>query len=219
MPPEATSTPETLRLAVLVSGTGRTLTNLREYIAAGRLRAEVAVVICSNRKSYDIVRNAQPDLDMHLVERKTYDGPPEFSDVVIRLIRNAGANFIVLAGFLSLLEIPDDFDGRIVNTHPALLPAFGGKGMYGNRVHTAVLEAGCKVTGCTVHFADQTYDTGPIILQRACPVRDDDTPDTLAARVFEQECIAYPEALQLFAEGRVRIEGQVTRITTAERDG
>lgn len=212
MAPEATSTSEPLRLAVLVSGTGRTLTNLREHIAAGKLRARVAVVICSNRRSHDTVRDAQPDLDVKLLERKAYGPPSEFSDVVFKAIREAGANFVVLAGFLSLLEIPDDYAQRVINIHPALLPAFGGKGMYGDRVHAAVIETGCKITGCTVHFADQTYDTGPIILQRACPVRDDDTADSLAARVFEQECLAYPEALQLIAEGRVRIDGRVTRI-------
>lgn len=211
---EATSKPEPLRLAVLVSGTGRTLTNLREHIAAGKLRARVAVVICSNRKSYDTVRDAQPDLDVNLLERKIYGSPAEFSDVAFETIREAGANFVVLAGFLSLLEIPDDYAQRVINIHPALLPAFGGRGMYGNRVHAAVIETGCKVTGCTVHFADQTYDTGPIILQRTCPVHDADTPDTLADRVFEQECIAYPEALQLIAEGRVRIDGRVTRISS-----
>jgi phosphoribosylglycinamide formyltransferase-1 len=98
-----------------------------------------------------------------------------------------------------------------VNIHPALLPSFGGKGLYGHKVHAAVIEHGCKISGCTVHFLDDAYDTGPIILQRACPVLDDDTPQTLAARVFEEEKIAYPEAIRLFQEGKLKIEGRRVR--------
>ena len=109
-------------------------------------------------------------------------------------------------------QVPDDFLGRVMNIHPALIPAFCGKGYYGHHVHEAVLAYGVKVSGCTVHFADNEYDHGPIILQRAVPVLDDDTPDTLAARVFEQECEAYPEAIRLFAEGRLRIEGRRVKI-------
>jgi folate-dependent phosphoribosylglycinamide formyltransferase PurN len=110
------------------------------------------------------------------------------------------------------VRIPDDFRHRVLNIHPALIPAFCGKGFYGHRVHEAVLEYGAKVSGCTVHFADTQYDHGPIVLQRAVPVLDDDTPDTLAARIFEQECEAYPEAIRLFAEGRLKIEGRKVRI-------
>jgi folate-dependent phosphoribosylglycinamide formyltransferase PurN len=98
-----------------------------------------------------------------------------------------------------------------MNIHPALLPSFGGKGMFGHHVHQAVINHGCKVSGCSVHFLDNSYDTGPIILQRTCPVLDDDTADTLAARVFEQETIAYPEAIRLFAQGRLKIEGSRVR--------
>jgi phosphoribosylglycinamide formyltransferase-1 len=107
-----------------------------------------------------------------------------------------------MAGFLQLIQIPDDFKQRVLNIHPALLPAFGGKGMYGHHVHEAVLRSGARVSGCTVHFADNEFDHGPVVLQRTAPVLDDDTPDTLAARVFEQECIAYPEAIRLIAERR-----------------
>jgi len=117
-----------------------------------------------------------------------------------------------MGGFLKRLTIPEDFLNRVTNIHPALLPAFGGEGFYGRRVHEAVLEYGVKITGCTVHFADNQYDHGPIILQKAVPVLDDDTPETLAARVFQAECEAYPEALQLIAEGRLRVEGRRVRI-------
>jgi phosphoribosylglycinamide formyltransferase 1 len=110
-----------------------------------------------------------------------------------------------------LLDVPEDFRGRVMNVHPSLIPAFCGKGYYGHHVHEAVLAYGAKVSGCTVHFADNEYDHGPIIVQRPVPVRDEDTPATLAARVFEQECEAYPEAVRLFAEGRLRIEGRIVR--------
>ncbi len=117
-----------------------------------------------------------------------------------------------MGGFLKRLTIPDDFANRVANIHPALVPAFCGDGFYGHRVHEAVLEYGAKLSGCTVHFADNQYDHGPVIVQRAVPVLDDDTPDTLAARVFEAECEAYPEALRLIAAGRVTVEGRRVRI-------
>jgi folate-dependent phosphoribosylglycinamide formyltransferase PurN len=113
-----------------------------------------------------------------------------------------------MAGWLSLLEIPPAMTGKIMNIHPALLPSFGGRGMYGRRVHQAVLDHGCKVSGCTVHFVDQSYDNGPIIVQRTCPVLDDDTAQTLASRVFEEEKIAYPMAIEMYREGRLRVEGR-----------
>ena len=120
-----------------------------------------------------------------------------------------------MAGFLQLVLIPEDFRNRVFNIHPALIPAFCGKGYYGHRVHEAVLASGAKVSGCTVHFADNEYDHGPIIVQRTVPVLDDDTAETLAQRVFVEECEAYPEAIRLFAEGRLRIEGKRVRILFA----
>jgi folate-dependent phosphoribosylglycinamide formyltransferase PurN len=123
-------------------------------------------------------------------------------------VRQFDPQLVCLAGWLHLLPIPPDFHQRVLNIHPALLPAFGGKGMYGHHVHEAVLSYGAKVSGCTVHFADNTYDTGPILVQRCVPVLDGDTPDALAARVFAAECEAYPEAIRLMAEGRVKVEGR-----------
>ena len=117
-----------------------------------------------------------------------------------------------MAGFLSLWRVPDELYGRVINIHPALLPDFGGSGMYGRSVHQAALRAGRSESGCTVHFCDNEYDRGPIILQRKVPVLPDDTPESLAARVFEQECIALPETIQLFAEGRIRLQGRAVTI-------
>ena len=119
---------------------------------------------------------------------------------------------MVMAGFLKRLTIAEDFANRVTNIHPGLIPAFCGHGFYGHRVHQAVIDYGAKLSGCTIHFADNQYDHGPVILQRAVPVLDDDTADTLAARVFEAECEAYPEAIQLIAEGRVRVEGRKVRV-------
>ena len=117
-------------------------------------------------------------------------------------------DLVCLAGFLSLLHIPDDHRGRVLNIHPSLLPAFGGLGMYGRRVHRAVMDAGVRVSGCTVHLADEAYDTGPILVQRCCPVELDDTPETLKKRVWEEEKTAFPEAIRLVAEGKHRLEGR-----------
>lgn len=183
------------RLAVLISGGGTTMVNLAQRIRDGRLDASIAVVIASREDAPGLRRAAELNLPAMAVGRAGYDSPEAFSKAVFQLARDAGADLVCLAGFLSLLTIPDDFAGRVINIHPALLPSFGGPGMYGRRVHEAVLAAGCRVSGCTVHLADQTYDTGPILVQRCCPVLDDDTPETLAARVFEEECEAYPEAI------------------------
>lgn len=201
-----------IRLAVLISGGGTTLQNLADRIADGSLRAQISVVISSKEGVYGLQRAADLKLPAFTVPRKAYPTPDQFSDHVFGLVRDAGVDLVCLAGFLSLLVIPDDYAHQVINIHPSLLPSFGGQGMYGHRVHEAVLDAGCKISGCTVHFADQTYDRGPILIQRACPVLEDDTPDTLAARVFEQECIAYPEAIRLIAQRRVVIDGRRTRI-------
>jgi phosphoribosylglycinamide formyltransferase 1 len=199
------SAPDPLKLAVLLSGGGRTLQNLQEAIQRDELPARIDLVVSSNANAYGLTRAANLHLPAVTVARKACNSPSEFSDLIWRHVRAAGAEFVCLAGFLSLLEIPEDFDNRIINIHPALLPSFGGHGMYGHHVHEAVLAAGCKLSGCTVHFCDRAYDTGAIIVQRTCPVAADDTPDTLAARVFEQECLAYPEALRLLAAGRVEL--------------
>jgi len=203
-----------IRLGVLLSGGGRTLLNFLEQIRAGTLPAEVAVVIASREcKGAERARNA--GLETHVVPYKRMADVQAYSDRIVELLDAAQAELVCLAGFLSLWRIPDRYAGRVINIHPALLPRFGGQGMFGHHVHEAVLAAGCKVSGCTVHFVTNEYDAGPIIVQRCVPVLEGDTPDTLAARVFEQECLAYPEAIRLFAAGRLRIEGNVVRVAPA----
>ncbi len=202
-----------LRMAVLLSGTGRTLKNLLDRIAAGTLDAAIRLVISSapGVRGLDHARQAQIPAEVLL--RRDYASDEAYSEAIFDRVRAAGAEWVVLAGFLKRLVVPPDFVHRVTNIHPALIPSFCGKGYYGHRVHEAVLEYGCKLSGCTVHFVDNEYDHGPVILQKAVPVLDDDTPETLADRVFVAECEAYPEALQWIAQGRVRVEGRRVRIT------
>lgn len=197
-----------INLAVLISGSGRTLQNLVDEIRAGRLDAAIPLVIGSKPDLVGLQRAADAKLPNFVVPRKDFPNPEEFSKQIFSLCDDAQVDLVCLAGWLCFLPIPDRYLNRVMNIHPALLPSFGGHGMYGHHVHQAVLNHGCKVSGCTVHFVDNEYDAGPIILQRTCTVLDADTPDTLAARVFEQETIAYPEAIRLFAAGRLKVEGR-----------
>lgn len=195
------------RLVVLISGAGTTLQNLLDCIARGELAAEIVAVVSSRGDVAGVERARRAGLPVTVVERRGR-APEPFNQQVWEAIRAAGADLVCLAGWLHLLPIPNDYRYRVLNIHPALLPAFGGRGLYGLRVHQAVLQAGVKVSGCTVHFADESYDTGPIIVQRCVPVLDDDTPQTLAARVFAAECQAYPEAIRRIASGRYRLQGR-----------
>ena len=204
-----------MRLAVLVSGGGTTLQNLLDRCADGRLPAEVVIVIASRADAFALERARKVGIEAVVVDRQASGSLEEFSRRIFEYCRRANADLVCLAGFLQLVQVPVDYLGRVMNIHPALIPAFCGKGYYGHRVHEAVLASGAKVSGCTVHFADNEYDHGPIIVQRTVPVLDDDTAETLAHRVFVEECEAYPEAIRLFAESRLRIEGKRVRILFA----
>jgi formyltetrahydrofolate-dependent phosphoribosylglycinamide formyltransferase len=201
-----------LRLGVLLSGGGRTLVNLQEHIQDGRLGARICVVIASRPcKGLDLA--GQLGLPAHLVSYKSRRDDQTYSDAITALLDQAGVELVVMAGFLSKWIIPPKYMGRVMNIHPALLPGFGGQGMYGHRVHEAVLQAGCKLSGCTVHFVNNDYDGGPIVLQTCVKVHEGDSPDDLAARVFEQEKLAFPQAIALYAAGRLRIDGRAVRVT------
>jgi len=201
-----------IRLGVLLSGSGRTLANILKLIDSGDLSAEVVTVISSRAtvKGVRIAEEAQ--LPCHVIRARDYVEVDDFSSALAQVLDAARVDLVVQAGWLCYWKIPDRYLGRVMNIHPALLPSFGGKGMWGHHVHEAVLAAGCKVSGCTVHFVNNEYDKGPIIVQRTCEVAEDDDPDTLAARVFQQECIAYPKAIQLFAEGRLQIVENRVRV-------
>jgi len=201
----------TLPIAVLLSGGGTTLVNLLAEIGAGRLPASVRLVIAS-RDCAGVDKARAAGINACILRPRDFQDVAAYSREIFCRCAAAGARLVVLGGFLSRIEIPAAFERRVLNIHPALIPAFCGQGMYGHHVHEAVLARGCKVSGCTVHFCDNDYDHGPIVLQRCVPVLDDDTPETLQARVFVAECAAYPEAITLFAAGRLRIENGRVRI-------
>jgi phosphoribosylglycinamide formyltransferase-1 len=184
------------RIAVFVSGGGRSLENLAQVIERGELQARIAIVISSTSKAGALERAARLGIPVVVIDPERKLAPAEYSRDAFAAVESAGADVVVLAGFLRFLPIPARWIGRVLNIHPALLPAFGGKGFYGERVHRAVLEAQIPETGCTVHYVDNEYDHGPILLQRRIAVRGDDTVESLAARVFEEEKIALPEALR-----------------------
>jgi len=196
-----------VRLGVLISGGGTTLLNFLEKIEAGALDAEISVVIASRADCRGVSRAREAGLDCEVIDPSEFTDTDAFSQQVFNRLRNAHVDLVTLAGFLCLLQIPDDFSYRVMNIHPSLIPAFCGKGFHGIKVHKAVLERGVKVTGCTVHFADNIYDNGPIILQQSVHVSDDDTADALAERVFAAECETYPAAISLFSSGSLRIRG------------
>ncbi len=201
-----------IRLGVLISGGGTTLINILKYINEDRLNAQVAVVISSRSTVSGIEKAKNAGLDVKIVRKKDYTDIDEFSRHIEEELVAANVDLVIQGGWLCLWKIPARYENRVMNIHPALLPSFGGQGMWGHHVHEAVLKAGCKVSGCTVHFCTNEYDKGPIIVQRTCKVENEDTPDTLAARVFEQECIAYPEAITLFAEGKLLVKNNTTKI-------
>jgi formyltetrahydrofolate-dependent phosphoribosylglycinamide formyltransferase len=201
----------TLRIAVLLSGSGPSLENLLEHIDSGAVPGRVEIVIASKEKAFGLERARRRGIPAVTVVRKRYPEVGAFNDALHAALDDYDVDLVLLLGFLSPFETRGKFNGRTMNVHPALIPAFCGKGFYGHRVHEAVLEAGVKLTGATLHFVDAEYDHGPIILQEAVPVQDDDTPDTLAARVQASERRLVPEAVRLFAEGRLTIDGRRVR--------
>ena len=196
-PPDPVSQPRAdfPRLAVMISGGGRTLVNLLDRIADGTLAARIPLVIAS-RECPGAQRARERGVGSVLVMPGRI--PASRLEAVLA---EHGIDWVVLAGYLHLLEIPPRYQGRVVNIHPALLPEFGGSGMHGRRVHEAVLASGRAESGCTVHLCDAEYDGGPIVLQKRCPIFPGDTPEALAARVFELELKAYPEALRMLLSG------------------
>jgi phosphoribosylglycinamide formyltransferase 1 len=205
-----------IRLAVLLSRGGSTLQNLIDRIAVGTLRAEIACVISNKAEAFGLTRARQAGISTFVVERGAYPSRQDFSARIFAQCREAQVDLVCLAGFLQQLHIPEDFQHRVINMHPALIPGFCGKGYYGLAVHRAVLDRGVKVSGCTVHFVDNEYDHGPIISQHVVPVLDDDTPESLAHRVFAAEFEAYPQVVQWFAQGRLQIEGWRVRLLNSE---
>lgn len=196
-----------LRLAAMISGGGRTLTNLADRIDDGSLPATIALVISSRADAPGVKRATDRGLPVRIAQRSNFDSEDELHTTITEWLVDAKIDLVCLCGYVRWLKIDQRFAGRVINIHPALLPRFGGKGMYGLNVHRAVLSAGSSFSGCTVHFVDEQYDHGPTIIQRGCPVLPGDDEDTLAERVFAEECKAYPEAIRLIAAGRVKLAG------------
>jgi phosphoribosylglycinamide formyltransferase 1 len=205
-------TQEPLKLGVLISGGGTTMLNLHEQIFSGNLNAKISCVISSRSDVKGVELAEKLGYKPVILRKKDFETIDTFSSAIAETLRSCGVELVIQAGWLCLWKIYEDFEGRVMNIHPALLPSFGGQGMWGHHVHEAVLKAGCKISGCTVHFCTNEYDKGPIIVQKACPVYDTDTPQELAVRVFQQESLAYPEAVRLFAEKRLKIENGIVKI-------
>lgn len=188
------------KFAVLASGSGTTLQNLIDLQNAGRLAhgmGAIAIVIASRGDAYAIERAKKASIESKVITRKSFADVAAFSDAVFAACEAAGVDLILMAGWLCLVKVPKNWSGKVLNIHPSLLPAFGGKGMYGLHVHQAVLASGVKESGCTVHGVTDEYDAGPVLVQLRCEVRPGDTPETLAARVFDLEKKAYPQAIEM----------------------
>jgi phosphoribosylglycinamide formyltransferase 1 len=205
--------PELLRVGVLVSGGGSNLQALADACRAGAIRAQIVIVISNEPSAFALVRARQSGIAAAVFDHRTFASSDAFEARIRAELEQQRVGLVCLAGFLRILSprFVDAFAGRIMNIHPALLPAFGGKGMYGERVHRAVLASGARVSGCTVHFVTAVPDAGPIIAQAAVPVDDDETPRTLAAKIGREERRLYPLAVDLFAQGRLRVEGNRVR--------
>lgn len=202
------------KVAVLISGGGSTLRNLLERSSDGRLHADVCGVIAS-RACPGLAHAAEFNVPGVVISRLGGEGafdPAEFSTRVTAQLREWAPDLVLLGGFLSPYLPAAEYEGRVLNVHPALLPQFGGTGMYGMRVHEAVLASGGQVSGCTVHMVDESYDSGAILAQRAVPVLGDDTPETLAARIQVVEQELYPEVVNWFADGRMRMHNAAWRL-------
>ncbi len=196
------------KIAVLISGGGTTLRNLIEFDRRDSLDAEIAIVISSSINAGGLNFAKQANIRTLVVDHRKCSGLEDFSSQIFDACRAANVDLIVMGGFLKRVKIPGDFENRVINIHPSLIPSFCGQGNYGSRVHQAIIDYGCKISGCTVHFVDDQYDHGPIIAQETVVVKPEDTPETLAARVFERECQLYPTVINSIAHGRVQIDGR-----------
>jgi phosphoribosylglycinamide formyltransferase 1 len=205
-----------IRLGVLVSGGGSNLANMLKLRENGQLAADFPLVIASRPDCGGLTIASNAGIRAETLARKEFKSTEEFSARIFSLLREAEVDLVVLAGFLCLLRVPPDFENRVMNIHPALIPSFCGKGLYGVKVHESVLARGAKLSGCTVHFADNLYDHGPIIVQKTVPVLENDTPQTLASRVFQAECEAFPEAIRLFADARLVVSESRCRIVDGD---
>ena len=200
------------KITVLISGGGTTLKNLIDYRDQNRLDAEIAGVVSSNPSAPGNQFATDAKIPLSIIDHRKFDSVESLSDAIFDCCRASSSNLVVMGGFLRRVVVPVDFENRIINIHPALAPAYSGKGYYGIRVHRAVIDSGDPQSGCTVHFVDNIYDHGPIIAQQTVPVFPDDTPQSLQQRVFKAECELLPAVINLISAGRISIEDHVVSI-------
>lgn len=201
-----------LPIAVLISGAGSTLSNLIQWRRNGELPVDIRLVISSRADAKGLEFAREAGIPCEIVTRNEFPTAAEHSEHLFGLCRQHAVELVAMGGFIEHVIIPDDFANRVLNIHPALIPAFSGKGFYGMRVHSAALEYGVKISGCSVHYVDNELDHGPIIAQRACPVLPEDTPETLSGRVAELERQLYPEVIAAIARGLVSTQGRLVTI-------
>ncbi len=206
-----------MRLAVFASGGGTNFQAILDAVESGSLLITVALCLSNTTKAGALARAERHSVPTAVLNPRDFEVEATYVEALMNVLDEHGVNFIALAGYLRKIPaaVVTAFRRRMLNIHPALLPAFGGKGLYGQRVHKAVLEYGARWSGATVHLVDEEYDTGPIVLQEPVPVLPGDTPETLAARTLRVEHRLYPQALRLFAEGRVTVEGRIVQIEEA----
>lgn len=205
-----------MKIAVFVSGGGTNLQAIIDRINSGELKnVEIALVIASNDSAYALTRASDNGIPSVVMSAKSYPSREEWDEAVVNKLKEVGAELIVLAGYLSLLgeKTVKEFSNRIINIHPALIPSFCGKGMYGIRPHEAALARGVKVSGATVHLVNENYDEGPILLQKCVDILPDDTPEVLQKRIMKEcEQVILPKAISLFAEGKVEIKNNIAYV-------
>lgn len=205
-----------MKIAVFVSGGGTNLQAIIDNTKDGILKdIEISLVLSSSKTAYALERAADNGIKSAVVSKKDFDSIESWDDAVLAAVEDSGAELIVLAGYLSLMgpKVVAKYSNRIINIHPALIPSFCGAGMYGIRPHQAALAKGVKVSGATVHFVNENYDEGPILLQKAIDVLPNDTPETLQKRIMQEcEWKILPEAIRLIADGRVMIENNIAHV-------
>ena len=209
-----------MKIAVFVSGGGTNLQAIIDNIKSGYLSGvEICLVVASNSGAYALTRASENNIPFSVLSVKDFENREEWDSSVLQAVKASGAELVVLAGYLSLLgpKLVKEYSNRIINIHPALIPSFCGAGMYGIRPHEAVLKRGVKVSGATVHFVNENYDEGPIILQKAVDVLPDDTPEVLQKRIMKEcEQVILPRAIRLIADGKVYIKDNIAYVKDQE---
>ena len=194
------------KLVILASGSGRTILNIANAIEKKQIHAEIALVILSNKDIPAVAKCKNLQLNTLVIDKKKYSETEKKNKDILSAIYESNADLVILAGWIHLLPIPKNLEGKVLNIHPSLLPEYGGKGFYGKKVHEAVFRDSKKISGCTVHFASQEYDEGPIVLQTPVTINVQDTPEVIAKKVFEAETRSYPEAIKMVLKGYAKYE-------------